>query len=174
MIYFCEYLLVLSVRPRVRTVKHELPSGGGRITVKINHELQGGKTLQKNNVKTAQPSPKTKSTTHGYADSAGPETFSRPSFPCQSLSDLLSLTFPFKMRRCHEANEMMMEMVMDSHGGLEVTIRQTESKKKTTQQLRETKPLSARNEHQSHPLAGQAQACGRLIRRMDRGPDGTC
>ena len=36
------------------------------------------------------------------------------------------------------------------------------------------RPLSARNEHQSHPLAGQAQACGRLIRRMDRGPDGTC
>ena len=35
-------------------------------------------------------------------------------------------------------------------------------------------PLSARNEPQSHPLAGQAQACGRLIRRMDRGPDGTC
>ena len=30
---------------------------------------------------------------------------------------------------------------MDSHGGLEVTIRQTESKKKkTTQQLRETDP----------------------------------
>ena len=33
-----------------------------------------------------------------------------------------------------------MEMEMDSHGGLEVTIRQTESKKKTTQQLRETDP----------------------------------
>ena len=33
------------------------------------------------------------------------------------------------------------------------------------------RPLSARNEHQSHPLAGQAQACGRLIRRMDRGPN---
>ena len=32
------------------------------------------------------------------------------------------------------------------------------------------RPLSARNEHHSHPLAGQAQACGRLIRRMDRGP----
>ena len=32
-------------------------------------------------------------------------------------------------------------MEMDSHGGLEVTIRQTESKKKkTTQQLRETDP----------------------------------
>ena len=29
---------------------------------------------------------------------------------------------------------------MESHGGLEVTIRQTESKKKTTQQLRETDP----------------------------------
>ena len=35
---------------------------------------------------------------------------------------------------------MMMEMEMDSHGGLEVTIKQTESKKKTTQQLRETDP----------------------------------
>ena len=33
-----------------------------------------------------------------------------------------------------------MEMEMDSHGGLEATIRQTESKKKTTQQLRETDP----------------------------------
>ena len=33
-------------------------------------------------------------------------------------------------------------------------------------------PLSARTEQQSHPRAGQAQACG--IRRMDRGPDGTC
>ena len=31
-------------------------------------------------------------------------------------------------------------MEMDSHGGLEVTIRQTESEKKTTQQLRETDP----------------------------------
>ena len=31
-------------------------------------------------------------------------------------------------------------MDMDSHGGLEVTIRLTESKKKTTQQLRETDP----------------------------------
>ena len=31
-----------------------------------------------------------------------------------------------------------MEMEMDSHGGLEVTIRQTESKKKTTQRLRGT------------------------------------
>ena len=41
----------------------------------------------------------------------------------------------------------------------------------TTSQYR---PLSARSELQSHPLAGQAQACGRLIRRMDRGPDGTC
>ena len=68
---------------------------------------------------------------------------------------------------------MEMEMEMDSHGGLEVTIRQTESKKNyPTTSL--NRPLSARNEHQSHPLAGQAQACGRLIRRMDRGPDGTC
>ena len=47
-------------------------------------------------------------------------------------------------------------------------------KKKPTQQTSWHRPLSARNEHQSHPLAGQAQACGRLIRRMDRGPDGTC
>ena len=29
-------------------------------------------------------------------------------------------------------------------------------------------PLSARNEPQSHPLAGQAQACGRLIRTVSR------
>ena len=36
--------------------------------------------------------------------------------------------------------EAVLEMEMDSHGGLEVTIRQTESKKKTTQQLRETDP----------------------------------
>ena len=63
---------------------------------------------------------------------------------------------------------------MDSHGGLEVTIRQTESKKKNYPTTSLNRPLSARNEHQSHPLAGQAQACGRLIRRMDRGPDGTC
>ena len=34
--------------------------------------------------------------------------------------------------------EMEMEMEMDSHGGLKVTIRQTEWKKKTTQQLRGT------------------------------------
>ena len=33
-------------------------------------------------------------------------------------------------------------------------------------------PLSARSELQSHPLAGQTHACGRLTRRMDRGPDG--
>ena len=33
---------------------------------------------------------------------------------------------------------MMMEMEMDSHGGLEVTIRQTEWKKKPTQPLRGT------------------------------------
>ena len=73
----------------------------------------------------------------------------------------------------HVTSSGQMEMEMDSHGGLEVTIRQTESKKNypTTSWNR---PLSARNEHQSHPLAGQAQACGRLIRRMDRGPDGTC
>ena len=87
-----------------------------------------------------------------------------------------------KLRRTHRglglnSRELMrgrMEMVeMDSHGGLEVTIMQTEWKKNytTTSWYR---PLSARNEHQSHPLAGQAQACGRLIRRMDRGPDGTC
>ena len=67
---------------------------------------------------------------------------------------------------------MVMEMEMDSHGGLEVTIRHTECKKYPTTSWH--RPLSARNEHQSHPLAGQAQACGRLIRRMDRGPDGTC
>ena len=36
-------------------------------------------------------------------------------------------------------------------------------------------PLSARGEPQSHPLAGQAQACGRST-QVDRpgGPDGTC
>ena len=68
-------------------------------------------------------------------------------------------------------------MEMDSHGGLEVTIRQTEydqAEKKNYPTTSWYRPLSARNEHQSHPLAGQAQACGRLIRRMDRGPDGTC
>ena len=32
----------------------------------------------------------------------------------------------------------LLEMEMDSHGGLKVTIRQTEWKKKTTQQLRGT------------------------------------
>ena len=36
-------------------------------------------------------------------------------------------------------------------------------------------PLSARVERQSHPLAGQAQACGRPHRWMDtKGPDSTC
>ena len=61
---------------------------------------------------------------------------------------------------------MMMEMEMDSHGGLEVTIRQTEWKKKLPNNfVAQTSECS---------LAGQAQACGRLIRRMDRGPDGTC
>ena len=53
------------------------------------------------------------------------------------------------------------KMEMDSHGGLEVTIRQTESKKKKNYPTTSlNRPLSARNEHQSHPLAGQAQACG--------------
>ena len=33
-------------------------------------------------------------------------------------------------------SETVLEMEMDSHGGLKVTIRQTEWKKKTTQQLR--------------------------------------
>ena len=33
---------------------------------------------------------------------------------------------------------LKMEMEMDSHGGLKVTIRQTEWEKKTTQQLRGT------------------------------------
>ena len=35
-------------------------------------------------------------------------------------------------------------------------------------------PLSARGELQSHPLAGQAQACGRPHRWKGLGPDGTC
>ena len=35
-------------------------------------------------------------------------------------------------------------------------------------------PLSTRRELQSHPLARQAQDCGRLTRPMERGPDGTC
>ena len=42
----------------------------------------------------------------------------------------------FLINRCW----VRLGMEMDSHGGLEVTIRQTESKKKTTQQLRETDP----------------------------------
>ena len=65
--------------------------------------------------------------------------------------------------------KMKMKMEMDSHGGLEVTIRQTEWKKTTYPTTSWHRPLSARDERQSHPLAGQA-----LIRRMDRGPDGTC
>ena len=54
----------------------------------------------------------------------------------------------------------IMEMEMDSDGGLEVTIRQTvwKKKKKTYPTTSWHRPLSARNEHQSHPLAGQAQA----------------
>ena len=46
------------------------------------------------------------------------------------------------MNRCaqHVAEVEEPDMEMDSHGGLEVTIKQTESKKKTTQQLRETDP----------------------------------
>ena len=43
-------------------------------------------------------------------------------------------------------------MEMDSHGGLEVTIRQTEWKKKTYPTTSWHRPLSARNEHQSHRL----------------------
>ena len=35
-------------------------------------------------------------------------------------------------------------------------------------------PQSARGELQSHPLAGQAQACGRPHRWKGLGPDGTC
>ena len=46
-------------------------------------------------------------------------------------------------------------------------------KKKTAQQLQHG-PLSARRELQSHPLAGQAQACGRLTKGgWAGGPDGT-
>ena len=71
-------------------------------------------------------------------------------------------------------HEAQMEMEMDSHGGLKVTIRKTEWKIFFYPTTSWHRPLSARNEHQSHPLAEQAQACGRLIRRMDRGPDGTC
>ena len=69
--------------------------------------------------------------------------------------------------------EMELEMEMESHGGLSVTIRSSDKKKNypTTSQYG---PLSALIELQSHPLAGQAQACERLVRRMGRGPDGTC
>ena len=35
-------------------------------------------------------------------------------------------------------------------------------------------PLSARGELQSHPLAGQAQACGHPTQVDGPGPDGTC
>ena len=43
-----------------------------------------------------------------------------------------------------EDNEAVMEMEMDSHGGLEVTIRQTESKKKNypTTSLKQTPECS--------------------------------
>ena len=65
---------------------------------------------------------------------------------CILVSGLLgAFVTAFKLRRTHRglglnSRELMrgrMEMVeMDSHGGLEVTIRQTEWKKTTTQQLR--------------------------------------
>ena len=65
---------------------------------------------------------------------------------------------------------LMMMMEMESHG----MMRQAQPyKKKTAQQLRHG-PLSARRELQSHPLAGQAQARGRLTKGgWARGPDGT-
>ena len=57
---------------------------------------------------------------------------------------------------------------MESHGGLKDTIRQTEQTKKTTHSMQHG-PLSARGELQSHPLAGQAQACGHPTQVDGRG-----
>ena len=59
-------------------------------------------------------------------------------------------------------------MEMDSHGGQSGA----HTKKKHYPTTSWHGPLSARNEHQSHPLAGEAQACGRLIRRISS--DGGC
>ena len=51
---------------------------------------------------------------------------------CQMVSMI------FIRKSIPSSTNFFMEMEMDSHGGLEVTIRQTEWEKKTTQQLRGT------------------------------------
>ena len=56
----------------------------------------------------------------------------------------------------------MMEMEMESHGSVRIMNRQ--SQHKTTGQSLWHVPLSARSELISHPLAEQAQACGRLTK----------
>ena len=64
--------------------------------------------------------------------------------------------------------EVCAEMEMESHGGLESWWGRLGTTKKTAHYLQHGH-LSARRELQSHPLAGQAQACGRLTkRRMGR------
>ena len=60
-------------------------------------------------------------------------------------------------------------MEMESHGSVSIPKRQ--SQHKTTGQSLWHVLLSARSELHSHPLAGQAQACGRLTKA--EGPDGT-
>ena len=59
----------------------------------------------------------------------------------------------------------MIEMEMESHGTVRIIKRH-----KTTGQSLWHVPLSARSELHSHPLAEQAQACGRLTKA--EGPEG--
>ena len=60
---------------------------------------------------------------------------------------------------------MMMEVEMESHGSVRIIKRQ--SQHKTMGQSLWHAPLSARSELHSHPLAQQAQACGRLLDRPE-------
>ena len=65
-----------------------------------------------------------------------------------------------------------LEMEMESHGSVSIMKRQFQNK--TTGQSLWRAPLSARSELHSHPLAEQAQACGRLTKGgRAAGPDST-
>ena len=59
-------------------------------------------------------------------------------------------------------HSLMMEMEMESHGGVSIMKRQPQHK--TTGHSLWHELLSARSELHSHPLAEQAQACGHLTK----------
>ena len=69
------------------------------------------------------------------------------------------------------SDAVVMEMEMESHGSVSIMKRRSQHKT-TGRSLWRVSP-SARCELHSHPLAEQAQACGRLKGGRAGGPDGT-